>query len=82
MSLSGFASPLATEPKTRTLRAPCLAAMARISWRLAFVKAIFENNDLKLLDKLDLLEGEEVEIELKKKSIFGLLKDGRSTHNL
>jgi predicted DNA-binding antitoxin AbrB/MazE fold protein len=38
------------------------------------VKAIFENNDLKLLDKLDLLEGEEVEIELKKKSIFGLLK--------
>ena len=38
------------------------------------VKAIFENNDLKLLDKLDLLEGEEVEIELKKKIIFGLLK--------
>jgi predicted DNA-binding antitoxin AbrB/MazE fold protein len=38
------------------------------------VKAIFENNVLKPLDKLDLLEGEEVEIELKKKSIFGLLK--------
>ncbi len=38
------------------------------------VKAIFENNVLKPIDKLDLLEGEEVEIELKKKSIFGLLK--------
>jgi predicted DNA-binding antitoxin AbrB/MazE fold protein len=38
------------------------------------VKAIFENNVLKPLDKLDLSEGEEVEIELKKKSIFGLLK--------
>jgi predicted DNA-binding antitoxin AbrB/MazE fold protein len=29
---------------------------------------------LKPLDKLDLLDGEEVEIELKKKIIFGLLK--------
>ncbi len=29
------------------------------------LKAIFENNVLKPLDKLDLLEGEEVEIELK-----------------
>ena len=38
------------------------------------MKAIFENNVLKPLDKLDLSEGEEVEIELKKKSIFGLLK--------
>ena len=38
------------------------------------VKAIFENNVLKPLDKLDQLEGEEVEIELTKKSIFGLLK--------
>jgi predicted DNA-binding antitoxin AbrB/MazE fold protein len=38
------------------------------------VKAIFENNVLKLLDKRDLLEGEMVEIELTKKSIFGLLK--------
>jgi predicted DNA-binding antitoxin AbrB/MazE fold protein len=38
------------------------------------VKAIFENNVLKPLDKLDLLEGEEIEIELTKKSIFGLLK--------
>lgn len=38
------------------------------------MKAIFENNVLKPLDKLDLLEGEEVEIELKKKSIFSLLK--------
>jgi predicted DNA-binding antitoxin AbrB/MazE fold protein len=39
------------------------------------VKAIFENNVLKPLDKLDLLEGKEVEIELTKKSIFGLLKE-------
>ena len=38
------------------------------------VKARFENEVLKPLDKLDLLEGDEVEIELKKKSIFGLLK--------
>jgi predicted DNA-binding antitoxin AbrB/MazE fold protein len=37
------------------------------------VKAIFENNVLRPLDKLDLLEGEVVEIELKKWSIFGLL---------
>ncbi len=35
-SLSGPASPLATEPKTRTFRAPCLEAMARISCRLDF----------------------------------------------
>jgi predicted DNA-binding antitoxin AbrB/MazE fold protein len=47
------------------------------------VKAIFENNVLKPLDKLDLLEGEEVEIELKKKSIFGLLKGWKiDTHYL
>lgn len=39
------------------------------------MKAIFENNVLKPLDKLDLLEGKEVEIELTKKSIFGLLKE-------
>jgi predicted DNA-binding antitoxin AbrB/MazE fold protein len=39
------------------------------------VKAIFENNVLKPLDKLDLLEGKEVEMELTKKSIFGLLKE-------
>jgi predicted DNA-binding antitoxin AbrB/MazE fold protein len=38
------------------------------------VKAIFENNVLKPLDKPDLLEGDEVEVELTKKSIFGLLK--------
>ena len=38
------------------------------------VKAIFENNVLKPLDKQDQLEGEEVEIELNKMSIFGLLK--------
>lgn len=38
------------------------------------LKAIFENILLKPLDNRDLLEGEEVEIERKKKSIFGLLK--------
>ena len=38
------------------------------------VKARYENSVLKPLDKLDLMEGEEVEIELKKKSLFGLLK--------
>lgn len=38
------------------------------------IKARFENKVLKPLDMLDLSEGEEVEIELKKKSIFGLLK--------
>jgi predicted DNA-binding antitoxin AbrB/MazE fold protein len=38
------------------------------------VKAKYENNVLKPLDKLDLIEGEEVDIELKKRSLFGLLK--------
>jgi predicted DNA-binding antitoxin AbrB/MazE fold protein len=38
------------------------------------VKARYENNVLKPLDKLDLIEGEEVDIELKKRSLFGLLK--------
>lgn len=38
------------------------------------VKAIYENNVLKPLEKLDLVEGEEVDIELKRRSIFGLLK--------
>ena len=38
------------------------------------VKARYENNVLKPLDKLDLIEGEEVDIELKKRSPFGLLK--------
>jgi predicted DNA-binding antitoxin AbrB/MazE fold protein len=38
------------------------------------VKARYENNVLRPLDKLDLIEGEEVDIELKKKSLFGLLK--------
>jgi predicted DNA-binding antitoxin AbrB/MazE fold protein len=38
------------------------------------VKARFENKVLKPLDMRDLSEGEEVVIELKKKSIFGLLK--------
>src|SRR3990172_7832674 len=35
-SLSNFASPRATEPKMRTFRAPCWAAMRRISSRLTF----------------------------------------------
>ena len=38
------------------------------------MKARYENNVLKPLDKLDLMEGEEVDIELKKRSLFGLLK--------
>ena len=38
------------------------------------VKARYENNVLKPLDKLNLREGEEVDIELKEKSLFGLLK--------
>ena len=33
------------------------------------------HNVLKPLDKLDLIEGEEVDIELKKRSLFGLLKN-------
>jgi predicted DNA-binding antitoxin AbrB/MazE fold protein len=38
------------------------------------VKAIYQNNYLKPLEKLDLKEGEEVDIEIKSKSIFGMLK--------
>ena len=38
------------------------------------MKARYENNVLKPLDKLDLIEGEEVDIELKKRSLFGLLR--------
>ena len=41
------------------------------------VKARYENNVLKPLGKLDLKESEEVDIELKKKSLFGLLKGWR-----
>ena len=37
------------------------------------VKARYENNVLRPLDKLDLMEGEVMDIELKKKSLFGLL---------
>ena len=37
------------------------------------VKAIYQNNFLKPLEKLDLKEGEEVDIEIKSKSIFGML---------
>jgi len=42
------------------------------------IKAIYKNNVLKPLEKLDLKEGEEVEIEVKKSNvdrIVGLLKD-------
>ena len=38
------------------------------------VKARYENNVLRPLDKLDLMEEEVMDIELKKKSLFGLLK--------
>jgi predicted DNA-binding antitoxin AbrB/MazE fold protein len=38
------------------------------------IKARYENKVLKPLGEIDLKEGEEVEIELKKKSIFGLLQ--------
>jgi predicted DNA-binding antitoxin AbrB/MazE fold protein len=38
------------------------------------VKARYEGNVLKPLDKLDLIEGEVVDIELKKRSLFGLLR--------
>ncbi len=38
------------------------------------VRARYENNVLKPLEKLDLKEGEEVDIELKDKNLFGLLK--------
>ncbi len=39
------------------------------------VKAIYENNLLKPQEKLNLKEGEEVDIEIRSKDIFGLLKD-------
>ena len=38
------------------------------------IKARYENKVLKPLGEIDLKEGEEVEIELKIKSIFGLLQ--------
>ena len=38
------------------------------------MKARYENNVLRPLDKLDLMEEEVMDIELKKKSLFGLLK--------
>lgn len=38
------------------------------------MRARYENNVLEHLEKLDLKEGEEVDIELKEKSLFGLLK--------
>jgi predicted DNA-binding antitoxin AbrB/MazE fold protein len=41
------------------------------------VKARYEGNVLKSLDKLDLIEGEEVDIELKKRSLFGLLRTSK-----
>ena len=39
------------------------------------VKAIYENNLLRPQEKLDLKEGEAVDIEIKSRGIFGLLKD-------
>lgn len=39
------------------------------------IKARYENKVLKPLVDLDLKDGEEVVIELKKKGIFGLLKE-------
>lgn len=44
---------------------------------LMLVKAIYENNVLKPLEKLDLKEGDVVEIEVKKSPVdqlFGLIK--------
>jgi predicted DNA-binding antitoxin AbrB/MazE fold protein len=38
------------------------------------IKARYENKVLKPLGEINLKEGEEVEIELKKKNIFGLLR--------
>ena len=38
------------------------------------IKARYENRVLKPLGEINLKEGEEVEIELKKKNIFGLLQ--------
>ena len=38
------------------------------------VKAIYEDNVLRPLEELNLREGEEVEIEVKKKWLFGLMK--------
>jgi predicted DNA-binding antitoxin AbrB/MazE fold protein len=38
------------------------------------IKTRYENKVLKPLGEIDLKDGEEVEIELKKKGIFGLLR--------
>ena len=38
------------------------------------IKARYENKVLKPLGEIDLKDGDEVEIELKKKGIFGILK--------
>ena len=38
------------------------------------MKARYDGSVLKPLDKLDLIDGEEVDIGLKKRSLFGLLK--------
>jgi len=38
------------------------------------VKAIYQNSLLRPLEKVDLKEGEEVDIEIRKRSIFGILK--------
>jgi predicted DNA-binding antitoxin AbrB/MazE fold protein len=41
------------------------------------VKAIYENNLLRPQEKLDLKEGEEVDLEIMIKGIFVLLKDSK-----
>lgn len=38
------------------------------------MKAIYQNSLLRPLEKVDLKEGEEVDIEIRKRSIFGILK--------
>ena len=38
------------------------------------MKAIYQNDLFKPLEKVDLKEGEEVDIEIRKRSIFGILK--------
>ena len=39
------------------------------------VKAIYENNLLRPQKRLNLMDGEEVDIEIRSRGIFGLLKD-------
>jgi len=46
---------------------------SRGSQIIILLKARYENSVRKPLDKLDLMEGEEVDIELKKKRLFAIL---------